>query len=357
VQISSRIVLIRDNKPVEMDVPGILRYNTSRLVAILRRELQRKRRRLMEDMHHKTLTRLFVENRIYKKIEDCDSAVAVHDAVMEGLAPFRNELDRDVTHDDIEGLLQIPIRRISLFDLEKNRSEIEHIRGELGGVELDLSGIVPFAIRYVRGLLRKHGSEYPRRTRLAAFGEISERELTAHELTINYDRTKGYIGHKVSGDPLMACSPLDRLLLVWKDGKCKVVAPPEKLFVDTSLIYCALLDRERIMTAVYELDFFVYYKKFKMGGLVTNRESRFAPRGANVRFFADDDPAVLFVRYAADARIKIRQQKFAVERQPARGRDAKGLVLTANQIEYIGSEKPADWNDELTGPPGKFIDS
>jgi topoisomerase IV subunit A len=357
VQISSRIVVIRDNKPVEMDVPGILRYNTSRLVAILRRELQRKRRRLMEEMHNKTMARLFVENRIYKNIESCDSSTAVHEAVMEGLAPFRKELDRDVTHDDIEALLQIPIRRISLFDIEKNRSEIERIRSELGEVELDLSGIVPYAIRYLRGLLRKHGSEHPRRTRLSTFGEISERELTANELTINYDRAKGYIGHKVSGNMLIVCSPLDRLLLVWKDGKCKVVAPPEKLFVDSSLIYCAFLDRECVMTAVYELDFFVYYKKFKMGGLVTNRDSRFAPRGANVRFFADDNPAALFVRYAADARIKIRQQKFAVERQPERGRDAKGLVLTANQIEYIGSDKAPDWNDGLTGPPGKFIDS
>jgi hypothetical protein len=111
------------------------------------------------------------------------------------------------------------------------------------------------------------------------------------------------------------------------------------------------------MTAVYELDFFIYYKKFKMGGLVTNRESRFAPRGAMLRFFTDEDLEALYVRYTADARIKIRQQKFAVERQQVRGRDAKGLVLTANQIEYIGSEKAPDWNDELTGPPGKFIDS
>jgi topoisomerase IV subunit A len=357
VQISGRIVVIRDHKPVEMDVPGILRYNTSRLVAILRRELQHKRRRLMEEMHHKTLVRLFVENRIYKNIEKCETAAAVHEAVMEGLAPFRNELERDITREDVEALLGIPIRRISLFDLEKNRNEIESIRGELGEVELALSGIVPYAVRYLRSLLKKHGSEYPRRTRLATFSEISERELTAHELTICYDREKGYLGHKVAGDALIACSPLDRLLLVWKDGKCKVVAPPEKTFVDTSLIYCALLERERVMTAVYELDFFVFYKKFLMGGLVTNRESRFAPRGANVRFFADDNPAALYVRYAADARTKIRQQKFAVERQPLRGRDAKGLVLTANQIDYIGSVKAADWDDELTGPPGKFIDS
>ncbi len=357
VQIASRIVVIRNNKPVEMDVSAILRYNTSRLVGILRRELQRKRRRLIEEMHHKTLVRLFVENRIYKSIESCDSAAAMQDAVLEGLAPFRAELQQDITREDVDGLLAIAIRRISLLDLEKNRREIESLRSELEVVERNLAEIVLFAIRYLRGILRQYGADYARHTRLATFGEISERELTANELTIHYDREKGYIGYKIAGEPLISCSPLDRILLVWKDGRCKVVAPPEKLFVDTTLIYSEILDRDRVMTAVYELDLFTYYKKFTVGGLITNRESRIAQKGANVLFFADDNPPVLYVRYAADSRIKIRQQRYAVERQPVRGRDVKGLVLTANIIEYVGSEKAANWDDALTGPPGKFLDN
>jgi len=357
VQLSSRIVVIRDNKPVEMDVTAILRHGTSRLVRILRRELQRRSRRLAEEMHHKTLVRLFVENRIYKKIETCESAAAVQQAVINGLLPFRNELQRDVTHEDVEGLLAIPIRRISLFDLEKNCKEIEKLQGELAEVEQDLAQIVPYAVRYLRGLLRTYGTQYPRRTQLETFGQISERELTANELTIHYDREKGYIGGKIAGEPLISCSPLDRLLLVWKDARCKVIAPPEKLFVDTTLIYCAILDRDRVLTAVYELDFFTFYKKFTIGGLTTNRETRFAPRGSNIRFFADDNPPLLYVRYVADPRIKIRQQRFAVERRPVVTRDAKGSVLTANTIEYVGSDKAADWDDALTGPPGRFTDN
>lgn len=357
MQIASRIVVIRNNKPVEMDVSAILRYNTSRLVGILRRELQHKRRRLIEEMHHKTLVRLFVENRIYKSIESCDSVAAMQDAVLEGLAPFHAELQQDITREDVDGLLAIAIRRISLLDLEKNRREIESLRSELEVVERNLAEIVLFAIRYLRGILRQYGADYARHTRLATFGEISERELTANELTIHYDREKGYIGYKIAGEPLISCSPLDRILLVWKDGRCKVVAPPEKLFVDTTLIYSEILDRDRVMTAVYELDLFTYYKKFTVGGLITNRESRIAQKGANVLFFADDNPPVLYARYAADSRIKIRQQRYAVERQPVRGRDVKGLVLTANIIEYVGSEKAANWDDALTGPPGKFLDN
>jgi topoisomerase-4 subunit A len=325
-------------------------------VEILRRELVRKRRRLTEELHGQTLVRIFVENRIYKKIEDCESAEAVQQAVQDGIQPFRAQLQRDLTLQDVERLLGIPIRRISLFDMEKNRKDIERLRAELGEAEQELAALVPYAVRYLRGLLRKYGADFPRRTQLAQFGEISERELTANELAVSYDREKGYIGHKIAGEPLLFCSPLDRLLLIWQDGRCRIVAPPEKLFVDTSLIYCSILNRERLMTVVFEWDFFTHIKKFAPGGLVTNRESRIAPRGASIRFLADDNPRLLYVRYAADARSKIRQQEFKIERLPIRDRDAKGHVLTSKRIEFVGSAKPPDWDDELTGPPGRLSD-
>ncbi len=355
-QIASRIVVIRDDKPVEMDVPAILRYSTSRLVEILRRELQRKRRRLTEELHHQTLVRLFVEKKIYREIESCDSSAAMIDAILGGMQPHRKLLQRDVTRDDAEGLLGIPIRRISFFDLEKNRKEIERLRAEEAEVEQELAELVPYAIRYLRNLLRKYGADLPRRTRISQFGEISERELTANDLAIAYDREKGYLGYGIAGEALLACSPLDRLLLVWKDGRCKAVAPPEKLFVDNSLTYCAVLDRDRVMTVVFEWELFTRIKKFAVGGVITNREYRLAPKGANVRFLADNAPPALYVRYVPDARSKIRQQEFGVHRVPIRDRDSKGLVMTAKRIEFIGAEKPEDWEDSLSGPPGRFSD-
>ena len=256
VQIPSRIVVIRNGKPVDMDVPAILRYNTQRLLKILLRELERRKRKLLADMHGKTLARLFIEHRIYKKIEKLKSADAIQKTVLEGLQPYRDRLQQDITRNDIEGLLNLPIRRISLFDLNKNRDEIKSLAKELKEVEQDLAAMVPYAIRYLRRLLRNYRSEYPRRTKLKTFGKISERELTKNELTVSYDKKKGYIGHTVAGSRLVTCSPLDRLLLIWNDGRCKVVSPPEKLFVDGALIYCAILDRESVMTTDYEHDFF-----------------------------------------------------------------------------------------------------
>jgi topoisomerase-4 subunit A len=353
-QIASRIVVIRDNKPVEMTVSEVLRHNTSRLMAILRRELELKRRKLAEQIHQLTLVRLFVENRIYRRIESTDSAASMVQTVLDGMQPFRDRFERDMTRQDAEALLAIPIRRISRLDLDKNRAEMEGLRQEVTEVEENLAAVVPFAIRYLHGLLKAHGAEYPRRTMMAEFRTVSERDLTAHELTIAYNPEKGYIGHKVTGTGLLSCSPLDRLLLVWNDGRCRIVAPPEKLFVDTSLIYCGILDRDRVMTAVFESDFFTHVKKFTAGGLAAGRESRLAPKGAHIRFFSTEAPAALYVRYAADGRTRIRQQVFNLNRLPVLKRNAIGLVLTANKIEFVGAEKPPDWDDALTGPPGRF---
>jgi topoisomerase-4 subunit A len=249
----------------------------------------------------------------------------------------------------------IPIRRISLFDVEKNRGELEQLAAALGETERDLSELVPYAIRYLRSILRKYGEDHPRRTRIAVFGEISERELTATELTICYDGEKGYLGHKVTGDAFAVCSSLDRLLLIWKDGRCKIIAPPEKLFVDANLIHCTVVDREQTFSVVYESEFFTYYKKFQIGSLAVNRESRIAPKGANIRLLSTDDLTELYVRYRPDEHVKIRQQRFSVAKQPLYARDSKGIVLTANKVEYIGDEPAEDWNDALTGPPGKFL--
>ncbi len=355
VQLASRIVVIRDQKPVELTVPEILQHNTDRLLALLRAELLHERRELLDELHSQTLIRLFVEQRIYQRLETCESAEAVQQAVLDGLAPFREQLQHDLTKQDLEMLLGIPIRRISLFDLEKNRLELERCRAKLAEVETDLGSLAPYAIRYLRGLLKKFGADYPRRTQLAQFGEISERELTADALAICYDRAKGYLGHKIAGEPLLTCSPLDKLLLVWRDGRCTVVAPADKLFVDSSLLYCAILDRERVLTVVFELDFFTYIRRCVVGGLITNREYRLAAKGSQVRFFADEKLDTLFIRYSDPGKPPIHQQIFALDAVPVRDRDARAPVLSSRRIAAIAGAKPADWNDELNGPPARLM--
>ena len=129
--ISSRIVVIKNNRPVELTVSEVLRENTDQLVAILKRELDLREQQLLNELHYRTLERIFIEERIYKKIEACKTNEAVVAAVYDGFKPFKQELIRDIVDADVEKLLQVRIRRISLFDINKHREEMEKTKAEL----------------------------------------------------------------------------------------------------------------------------------------------------------------------------------------------------------------------------------
>jgi topoisomerase-4 subunit A len=347
--------VIRDGRPAELDVEQVLRHNTERLLDLLRRELKLRQRHITEDLHRRTLVQIFIEHRLYQVIEACRSPEEIDQRVRAGLAPFRERLQRDVTHADMEMLLGLAIRRISQFDVEKNAAEMAALKEELAEAGRNLDNLVPYAVRYLRNLQRKHDAGAPRRTRIAPFSAIEVRELTASELQIAWDREKGYVGHKVVGEPLLQCSSLDKLLLVRRDGRYQVVTPPEKLFVEGELIHAAVLDRELVLTVVYTLDFFTSIKKFTVGGAVRNREYRCIPRGADIRMLACGHPPALYVRYAVKDSRSVRQQEFSLAELPVRDREARGVVMTSRPVTYVGAAKPEDWDDSLTGPRGAFL--
>ncbi len=353
-QIASRIMVIRDGKPVEMDVEEVLQHNTARLLELLKRRLKVQQKKLTEELHRKALVQIFVENRLYKPIEACESPEAVEQVVRQGLDPFLSQLQRDLTHGDIELLLGIAIRRISLFDLSKNQSDMEALRIELAESRENLANLTGYAVRYLRQLQKKHGASFPRRTVIQAFQAVEMRELTASELKINLDKVKGYLGHGIAGTLLFECSSLDKLLLVWKDGRYKVVSPPEKLFVDSTLIHTAILDRERVLTVAYNEDGFTQIRKFTSNA-ITNREYRCIPRGAQILFFSDQDVTTLYVQYEVPESATIKQQEFDTTTLPVRERDGKPSLMSSKKIAYIGAVKPKKWDDALTGPKGTYM--
>lgn len=353
-QVASRIMVIRDGRPTDMDVEEVLRHNTDRLLKLLTRRLKVQQRKLTEELHRKTLVQIFVENRLYKPIEECHSHEEVEQVVRSGLDPFLSSLQREITKGDIELLLGIPIRRISLFDVAKNREEMESLRAELAESRENLANLVGYAVRYLRQLQKKYGPSFPRRTKIEVFQAVEVRELTASELKINRDKSKGYLGYGIAGDLLFECSSLDKLLLAWKDGRYKVVPPPEKLFVDSTLIHCAVLDRERTLTVVYQEDGFTQIKKLTTNA-ITNREYRCIPRGAHIIFFSDQDVPVLYVQYDVPEAATIKQQEFDTTSLPVRERDGKPSLMSSKKIAYIGATKPKKWNDALTGPRGTYM--
>lgn len=348
--LSCRPVVLFNNRPCEMKVTDILRANTDMLLDILHRELEVRAGELDKAFHAKTLEQIFIEERIYKLIEEQETYEAVQQAVLDGFVPFRPRLRRDVTLDDVEQLLQIRIRRISRFDIEKNRQEIEDILREEAEVADNLAHLRAYATRYLKGLMKTYGKKFPRLSRIAdaPFAAIEVRSLTATELTIYHDAANGYIGSAVrGGTELFKCSSLDKLLVVMDDGSYKMIPPPDKYFVEQKMVECRIFNRETLFTAVYsEPKYgFSYLKRFSFGGCIQNKEYRLAPEKSKLILFVEGTPEKLYVKYKPAKAQRVNQQVFDPSETDVKGVSAKGKQLTSKPIAKITTERPRGWDD------------
>ncbi|MCF7957692.1 MAG: DNA topoisomerase IV subunit A [Phycisphaerae bacterium] len=353
--VSSRIVIIHNKRPVEMTTEQVLRENTRQLLSILEMELKLKKHHLLEEFHTKTLVQIFVENRLYKKIEECKTYPDVIEAVEKALEPFRPQLKRDVTKKDIEMLLAVRIKRISRFDIDKNRKDIEAILNELAKIEKYLLELDAYAIRYIRALIKKYKDDYPRRTIIDTFKAMDVRKLTANELTIHLDEDKGFLGHGIKGDPYLQCSSLDKLMIIKNDGSYIVMPPPETYFVDGHLLWCGQYDREVVFTAIYTEFGVTYIKRFKIGGVIMNSDYRYIPEKAEWLFCCLGTPEAIYVKYKPAKGQRISQQVYKPNQVLIKSVKAKGIQMTAKEIARIDTKPGRWWDKKMESPPGMLL--
>ena len=349
VTITSRLILIRNNRPVEMTVSEVLRENTEQLVALHQRELELKAQKLQEELHFKTLVRIFVENRIYQKIEACKTNAAVVAAVGEGFKPFRKEMLRDLTDADVEMLLGVRIRRISLFDINKHREEMDQVKAELEQTRKHLKSLNKYVIDRLTALLEKYGPQYPRLTRSSRHDEIDAREVAFKSFKVAYDCETGYVGYKVAGDEFKTdCTKFDKLLLLFKDGHYQVIELPEKLFVGPDLIYCAVPDRESVFTLAYSDREATYLKRFTFGGFILDKEYQCMPPKSKILFFEPGTPAELYIRYKPAPYQKINQQTCNPSAVEVKGAKTLGRQLSIKEVAAINSKPSRGWDPQET---------
>ena len=353
--ISSRPVVLDAGRPREMTVSQILEKNASRLMDLTKRELEIRLGELDDLFHARTLDRIFVEERIYKRIETEKTEEGVKKAVKTGFIPFRAELRRDVTDDDVDRLLKIPIRRISQFDIDKNRKDIENIVAEEASVKDDLAHLRAYVVKYLKGLIKTYQKKYPRCTKVSEtpFKAVDVRAITASELSIRHDRENHFVGYGIkAGDEMFKCSSLDKLLFVWKDGRYKMMPAPEKQFVDKDLLDVFVFnpekDRDKEFVCAYEEPMygFTYVKRFTFGGMINNKEYRLAPEKGKILYFQDGCPENLYVKFKPAKNQRIHQQVFDMSQVTVRGASAKGLQMTTKAIARISPTKGAWWDDK-----------
>ena len=339
VTIHSNLVVIQGERPVQMDVDQVIRFNTEQLVDLLKRELELRQREREQDLHRRTLVQLFIEHRLYKQIEDCDTYELVQQTVLRSLAPFRPQLARDITMDDVEMLLSLQIKRISRFDLQANEEEKLKTIQQLKEIRGHLKKLKTYAINYLEGLVGRYGKQYKRKTRLTTAEEIDVRELTASELGIVYDRERGFLGYEIKGEIAFRCSPLDKLLIVWETGRYQMIAPPDRLFVDKNVVHFGIYEREKIFTIVYNTDKAAFLKRFVFGGAIMNRDYSCAQQGAKIKYISDRTSKQLLLKYRHIKGARIGEQTFDLDAFAVRGPKSRGIQAAKRTVTSVSAPR------------------
>jgi topoisomerase-4 subunit A len=357
VTIASRIIVIKENRPVELTVSEVLRENTAQLVETLKRELELKERKLQDELHYRTLERIFIEERIYKLIEKCKTAESVTAAVYDGFKPFKRQLVRDIVDADVERLLQVRIRRISLFDINQHRQEMEKVKADLAETRKNLKNLTRYVIGHLQALLEKYGPQYPRlTTKSSRHDEIDVKEVAFKAFKVAYDRESGYVGYKVSGEEFkVECTKFDKVLLVFKDGTYKVTELPEKLFVGPELFYCGLPDRETVFTCAYTDRKASYLKRFKFGGTILNKAYLCIPDKSRILLFAPGTPKILYVRYKPAPHQKINQQTCDPKHIEVKSPKTRGRMLSIKDVSSVTTEPTRGWDEKATTTEILFV--
>ena len=340
VSLSPNITVIQKGRPKEIHVGEVLHHNTQTLVNILRWELLNEQNKLNEKYHDRTLERIFIEERIYKKIEECTSQPEVFEAVRSGLQPFLDQLRRDVSDEDIERLLRIPIRRISLFDINKNNKELEEILKALKEVAYNLEHLKDYTINFIKNLISKYGKQYPRLTEIKSIEKVDAKEIAVANVKLGYDKVGGYIGTQINNGNYIKCTEFDRIIILTKDGKFKVTNISDKLFVGRfSEIF--VVDKEQIYSVIYtdKKSGISYHKRCMIKKFILDKEYLLFPKGYKLELIDTNYGIVLDCHLEDTSRSKGVTAELIFDDVPIRSATAKGFKTASRPITKFLKKK------------------
>ena len=346
VSISPNACVIIGDKPHFASITEILTYNTRQTVTLLQQELTIRRSELMEKQLYASLEKIFIENRIYRKIEECETFEAVLETIDKGLKPHKKLFYRDITSDDLIRLTEIRIKRISKYDGFKADELMRRLEQELADVAYNLANLTRYAINYFRDLQKKHGKGRERRTEIRAFNTIAANVVAAANQKLYVDREGGFIGYGIKKDEFVSdCSDIDDVIVFRRDGKCLVSKIQEKTFVGKDIIHVSVFkknDERKVYNLVY-LDGksgISMAKRFPITAVTRDREYDLTmgnPKSKITYFTANDngEAEVITVNLTAQSAAKLKQFDFDFATISIKNRSAQGNILTKYSVRKI----------------------
>ncbi|MBI5493670.1 MAG: DNA topoisomerase IV subunit A [Deltaproteobacteria bacterium] len=345
VSVNSNIVLIRDRKPAEMSVSEILRYLTEQLKDTIKRELEYELGQLEEKQHALTLEQVFIENRVYKKIETATTEEEVVSKVYGGMKPFAEAFVRPMNDADVARLLEIRIKRISQFDINKNRKDIEEVIASIKKARNKLKNLVPTTIGWLEGLIKKYGPSYPRRTKVTTFTAVDKKAVALANVKVGYDSSTGFFGTSVrGGEKEFKITEYDKILIITQDGMYKVVGPVEKMLVEGKVVHMDVFDEEKgfTLTVVYrDKDGVPWAKRSTITSFIKDKEYELIKdRQGKVDYLATDLLGEVVMSFMTRGRTT--ESRFELEALEPCGLTARGTKLSDNKASKVTVVRPPE---------------
>ena len=346
VSISPNACVIIEDKPHFIGVSEILKYSVDQTVDLLKRELEIKKLELLEKILFSSLEKIFIENRIYRDIEECETWEAVLETIDKGLDPFKAQFYREINQDDIVRLTEIKIKRISKFDSFKADELMKKLEDELKDTEHHLAHLTDFAISYYQNLINKYGKGKERKTEIANFDTIAATIVAANNAKLYINRADGFIGYGLKKDEFVCeCSDIDDIIVFRKDAVCVVTKIQDKVFVGKDILYAGVFKKgdERM---VYNMAYVdgksgrTMAKRFQVLSVTRDREYELSKggKGSKVHYFSanpNGEAEVVTVYLTAASKARKKVFDFDFSELEIKGRGAGGNILTKYPVRKI----------------------
>ena len=352
VSLPPNAVVIHDDKPRFLNVNELLRGSAENTKRLLGRELEIALGELEEKWHFSSLEKIFIENRIYRRIEECETWEAVLDAIWKGLKPHLSVLKREITTEDVARLTEIKIKRISKFNSFEADEQIRELEEEIDQVNKFLKQLTKFAVAHFEQLKKRYGAGRERRTVISSFDRVSAAEVIIQGETLYLNAKEGFAGTglKKEGEPLCKCSPLDDVIFFTREGTMSVTKAAPKFFVGKNPHYISLFkkDDEAVYTLIYRdgRQGSLMAKRFRIGGVTRDKEyalTKGTP-GSHVLYFMrheteeESNAQSVIVHLKPALYLRNLTIKFPFNSMAIKGRESQGNIITKHAVDRVVRE-------------------
>ena len=346
MSISPNSCVIEGNKPIFIGVTQILKKSVDRTVELLKLELEIKLQELQNQWHWLSLERIFIENRIYRKIEDEETWEGVINAIKTGLEPFLKNLKKKINDDDIVKLTEIKIKRISKFDSDKAQDNLIKIEDQIKDVNRNLSNLIQYTIAYYKDVKDKYSEGKERKTEIRVFDNITARKVIVSNKKLYVNKAEGFIGWSLRKDEFIDdCSDLDDIILFFENGKMIVTKIADKKFVGKGILHTAVWkkgDERTIYHLIYQAGKMApsYMKRFSVSSITRDREYDLVgnAKESKIHYFSvNPNGRRETVQIKLRPRPKLKKLKIDIDFAELiiKAKSSKGNIVTKNFISKI----------------------